>query len=73
MTDKGIADAVRLAANLRMNIIPLTSMNGRNVGWGCYPVGRGDCMMEVDGNDAVSLCKAIMLSAKELEISKNQE
>lgn len=69
MNDKEMADAVRLAAKLRININPLRSMNGKDTGWSCWPAGRGDCMFDVPGNDAESICQAIIESTRLLKES----
>lgn len=68
---KSDGDALRLAVQLSINIEHMfTLQRNRPAGINCWPVGRGDLGVRVDGNDSHALRQAIVLVAAGLGEAK---
>ena len=56
-------DALRLSACLRINVEYVKTRGGIEVGVNCWPVGRGDCGLSVEGDDPSACARRAIVRA----------
>ena len=56
-------DALRLSAGLRINVEYVKTQGGIEVGVNCWPVGRGDCGLIVEGDDPTACARRAIVRA----------